>query len=318
MTQDELIKVDEKNNLYLSKITKAIREILPDGELPKEVQAVLTKTKFNEARNGEITELLATFPNDQKAIGSILIQNAIVGLVYNEDYWITPRDKKPLFQFQASGYTKLLQTHSTPAYKLEKYPLRVGVIYHGEEIKQCNINGVISHIMNPTKRTNQIKDIQGAYAQYKTNSGDTIYYYLSKDEIDNIISLSKGKNTPLSHYSPWLKWPEKMVKVKAIKGLCKDVKHSGGFDFSKAIMNYLSQDEMNIDADGNPIKPQPHTHTPLNIEQLQEVERLCEMNQLNCKQVMNTYNLNTFMEANQEDYLEIKEKLTIKEIKQND
>ena len=110
MQEKDIIKVDEKNLLFIKKTQEAIHELLP-GKLPIEVQAVLQKMKFIEAREQAISSLVARFPNNTKAIGSIIINNALIGLTYNEDYWITPQGKVPLFQFQAKGLTKLLQTH---------------------------------------------------------------------------------------------------------------------------------------------------------------------------------------------------------------
>jgi hypothetical protein len=105
-----------------------------------------------------------------------------------------------------------------------------------------------------------------------------------------------------------------MAVVKAIKGLAKNVQHSGGFDFSKALVDYLSQDEMIIDQDGNPTRPKIEEHKDMETHQVQELEKLCNLNIDNCKQVMNRFNISTFIEANGNEYENIKEQLTIKEI----
>ena len=69
-------------------------------------------------------------------------------------------------------------------------------------------------------------------------------------------------------------------------------------------------------AKGNPVKPRNYSFKKLELKQVQELDKLCEANQPNCNQVLDTYQLESFMEANANEFEEIKEALTIKEAKQ--
>jgi hypothetical protein len=68
-----------------------------------------------------------------------------------------------------------MQTHSTPAYKLTR-PIITGCVFIGEEYVYDNIKGVLSHKIDNKLRTQKVGDIEGAYAQYQTKSGEIIAY----------------------------------------------------------------------------------------------------------------------------------------------
>ncbi len=306
MTQTEEITITEQNKLFIAKTENSIRELLP-GKLPIEVKAVLKEMQFIEARTEGISKLVKKFPHNTKAIGSIIIQNAVLGLTYSKDYWITPQGKEPLFQFKAEGFTKLLQTHSRPIYTPAS-PIITGCVYEGEIYEYDNIKGMLSHSQKEELRTGKIEDIIGAYAQYKTSNGTVIAHFITRQKLEVVRRTSANAK---AEKSPWQLHPAIMCIVKAIKGLCKQVQHSGGFDRTKALLAYLAQDclaqdEMIIDAEGNPSVPPQVVHRLISKEQAQELDTLCNNN---CKQVINKYNIQSFFQLDASLYEEVKKEL---------
>ena len=243
MNKDELIKKEESNYVEVinqSGIENAIEKLILKNNalLPNNVivERIKNSAGFYISNREDLMKL------DGKGKMQTLygvLKEAILGLEAGTDYDIIAYGGKPIIQRKDTGWFKCLDLIK-PA---DIVRINSNIVQKGDDFEFNPVTEEIKHTMIG-ERTNKYEDIVGSYAYVKFSNNFEKTIYLSKAELDAIKNTSPSSK---SEYSPWTKFPTKMVNTKTMKELAKRLFVIFGGKLTSNIANAMNSDEQVVD-----------------------------------------------------------------------
>lgn len=243
MNKDELIKKEESNMVEIidqSGVETAVEKLIIKNNalLPSNVaiERIKNSAGFYVSNRDDLMKL------DKQGKMQMLygiLKEAILGLESGTDYDIIAYGGKPVIQRKDTGWFKVLDIIK-PA---EIVRINSNIVQKNDEFEFNPVTEEIKHKI-VGERTNKYEDIVGSYAYVKFANGFEKTIYLSKAEIDSIKNMSPSSK---SEYSPWHKFPTKMVNTKTLKELAKKLFVIFGGKLTSSIANAINSDEQVVD-----------------------------------------------------------------------
>lgn len=168
-----------------------------------------------------------------------VLKESMLGLEAGTDYDIIAYSGKPVVQRKDTGWYKVLDLVK-PA---DIVRINSNIVQKGDEFEYNPVTEEIKHTMIGD-RTNKYEDIIGSYAYIKFANNFEKTIYLSKAELDAIKNTSPSAK---SEFSPWQKFPTKMVNTKTLKELAKRLFVIFGGKLTSNIANAINSDEQVVD-----------------------------------------------------------------------
>jgi len=241
--KNELIEKEEKNYIEIvnqSGVENAIEKLIMKNNalLPKNVavERIKNSAGFYISNREDLMKL------DGKGKMQTLygvLKEAILGLTAGTDYDIIAYAGKPVIQRKDTGWYKILDLVK-PA---EIVRINSNIVQKGDEFEFNPVTEEIKHIMIG-ERTNKYEDIIGSYAYIKFANNFEKTIYLSKAELDAIRNTSPSAK---SEFSPWVKFPVKLVNTKTLKELAKRLFVIFGGKLTSSVANAINSDEQVVD-----------------------------------------------------------------------
>lgn len=241
--KNELIKKEEANYIEIvnqAGVENAIEKLILNNNalLPKNVavERIKNSAGFYISNREDLMKL------DNKGKMQTLygvLKEAILGLESGTDYDIIAYAGKPVIQRKDTGWYKILDLVK-PA---DIVRLSSNIVQKGDDFEFNPVTEEIRHTM-VGERTNKYDDIIGSYAYIKFANGFEKTIFLSKAELDAIKNTSPSSK---SEYSPWQKFPTKMVNTKTLKELAKRLFVIFGGKLTSSIANAINSDEQVVD-----------------------------------------------------------------------
>lgn len=241
--KNEIVKSEEENYVKLidqtgvesaiGKLVMKNNSLLPDNVV---VDRIKNSAGFYISSRDDLMKM------DNKGKMQMLygvLKEAMVGLEAGTDYDIIAYAGKPVIQRKDTGWYKVLDLVK-PAQIVR---INSNIVQKGDEFSFNPVTEELNHNMIG-ERTNKYEDIIGSYAYVKFANGFEKTIYLSKAELDAIKNTSPSSK---SEYSPWQKFPTKMVNTKTLKELAKRLFVIFGGKLTSNIANAINSDEQVVD-----------------------------------------------------------------------
>ena len=168
-----------------------------------------------------------------------VLKEGILGLEAGTDYDIIAFGGKPIMQRKDTGWYKLIDLIKPD----EIVRINSNIIQKGDEYDYNPVTEELKHKIIG-ERTNKYEDIIGSYAYIEFKNGFKKTIFMSKSELDAIRNSSPSAK---SEYSPWAKFPTKMVNTKTMKELAKRLFVIYGGKLTSSMVNAINSDEQVVD-----------------------------------------------------------------------